>query len=134
MKKPGTLLLAALLALPSIGCVVHGSARVRPVAVVEVHEPPPPPPPRARVVVTTRPGFVWIEGRHVYRNGRYVWVDGRYERERSGHYWVQGRWERRGNRHVWVDGRWQRGRGPAVRDNRDRRDRRDRPVTRDHRR
>ena len=115
MKKTiGVLLFATLAALPATGCVVHGRVRA-PVAVVEVHEPPPPPPPRARVVVTTRPGFVWVEGRHAYQNGRYVWIDGRYERERGGHRFVQGRWERRGRGHVWVDGRWER---HSVRDHR----------------
>jgi hypothetical protein len=96
------LLLVAMLG--GTGCLVEGTARVHgPVAVVEVEEEPPPP---RRVVVQTRPGFVWIEGRHVYRNRRYVWVDGRYERVRAHHRWVQGRWERRGRRHVWVEGRW----------------------------
>lgn len=103
MKK--LLLLVTLLAGAS-GCLVrtHGSVQVAPVAVVEVEEAPPPP--RA-VVVESRPGFVWIDGRWAHRGGRYMWIDGRWERERVGHRWVQGRWERRGRRHVWVDGRWE---------------------------
>lgn len=125
----GSLLLAALL-LPA--CVVRGSGSAyvsAPVAVVEVEEEPPPP---RRIVVETRPGFVWIEGRHIRRGGRWDWHDGHYERVRSNQVWVQGRWERRGRRHVWVDGRWER--GHAVEHRRDRRDRNDRPVVRDHRR
>ena len=103
----GTLVFAALLALPSVGCVVRTRGYVRPVAVVEVEVDEEPPPPR-HVVVESRPGFIYIEGRHVHRNGHYEWVDGRWERQRVGHRWVQGRWERRGRRHVWVEGRWER--------------------------
>jgi hypothetical protein len=134
----GSLLLAALL-LPA--CLVRGSGSAYvsgPTAVVEVEEEPPPP---RTVVVETRPGFIWIEGRWNRRGGRWDWADGHYERERAGNVWVQGRWERRGNRHVWVEGRWQAGAGPAVRDHRhDRREerreeRRDNgPIIRDHRR
>lgn len=136
----GSLLFAALL-LPA--CMVHGSGSAYvsgPVAVVEVEEEPPPP---RVVVVQSRPGFVWVEGRWIRRGGRWHWNDGHYERVRGGHVWVQGRWERRGNRHVWVEGRWQAGGGVREhRDNRDHRDHRDHrrdrrdngPVIRDHRR
>lgn len=145
----GSFGLAALLALPSIGCVVrgHGSAYVSaPVAVVEVESEPPPP----RVVhYQPRPGFIWIEGRWTWSGGNWVWADGYYERERVGYIYAPGRWERRGRRHVWVDGRWNRGgaparvehrgNGPDVRDHRGRRDDDDGdrgrgPVIRDHRR
>lgn len=151
----GSLALAALFALPSLGCVVRGSGGAYisgpSVAVVEVEQEPPPP----RVVhVTARPGFIWIDGRWNWRGGRWVWMDGRYERQRVGHYYAPGRWERRGRGHVYVEGRWQAGgnnhgrvqhnngrrNGPAVRDHRDkRRDNRDKrrdngPVIRDHRR
>ena len=102
----GSLLLASLLALPS--CVVRGSGHVSgPVAVVEVEEQPPPP---RVVVVNTRPGFVWVEGRWLRRGNRWDWRDGHYERVRAGNVWVQGRWERRGRRHVWVEGHWSGGR------------------------
>ena len=120
----GSLALAASLA-GMTGCLVEGHARVaEPVAVVEVDEEPPPP--RA-VVVETRPGFIWIEGRWTRNGGRWIWRDGYYERERAGYAWEQGRWENRGGRHVWVEGRWRAGggprerepvRGPAVRDHR----------------
>lgn len=125
----GSLLLAALL-LPA--CVVHGSGSAYvsgPVAVVEVEEEPPPP---RVVVVETRPGFVWIEGRWIRRGGRWDWHDGHYERVRANQVWVQGRWERRGNRHVWVEGRWERGHANHREEHRDHRN--DRPVVRDHRR
>ena len=127
----GSLALAASL----VGCVVSAHGRVvapAPVAVVEVDEEPPPP--RA-VVMDSRPGFIFIEGRWVHNGGRWVWRDGYYERERVGYSWDQGRWERRGNRHVWVDGHWRGGGGPAVRDHREERheERHDAPVVRDHR-
>lgn len=146
----GSFGLAALIALPSIGCMVHGSGGAYvsgpSVAVVEVEEEPPPP----RVVhYDTRPGFIYIQGRWNWSGGRWVWNDGYYERERSGYVYAPGRWERRGRRHVWVDGRWNahgghdtsnRSGGTEVRDHRgrdrrddDRRDRRDGPVIRDHR-
>jgi hypothetical protein len=114
------LALVATLATPLVGCVVDGQAQVSgPTAYVEVEEAPPPP---RTVVVETRPGFVWIEGRWAHRGGRYVWLDGRWERERAGRYWEQGRWERRGRGHVWIDGGWRSGGN-----------RRERPVVRDHR-
>ncbi len=108
MKKLTGLLVVTLLAGAASGCLVRtrGHVHVAPVAVVEVEEAPPPPPPNRVIVRTTRPGFVWIEGRHVYRGGRYVWVEGRWERERRNQRWVQGRWERRGRRHVWIEGHW----------------------------
>lgn len=114
MRKLTSFLIVTILAGAAAGCVVRtrGTVAVAPVAVVEVEEEPPPP--RA-VVVTARPGFVWIEGRWAYRGGRYVWLDGRWEAERRGHRWVQGRWERRGRRHVWVEGRWEGGGGPGYR-------------------
>jgi hypothetical protein len=110
MKKLAGFMIVAALATVASGCVVRtrGHVRVAPVAVVEIEEAPPPP---RRVVVTPRPGFVWIEGRWTHRGGRYVWSDGRWERERSGHRWVQGRWERRGRGHVWVEGHWAGGGG-----------------------
>lgn len=123
MKKLSSFLFVAIIGSVATGCVVRGGVVAEPVAVVEVEEAPPPP---RTVVVETRPGFVWIEGRWIYRGNRYVWSDGRWERERGGHVWVQGRWEQRGRRHVWVEGRWE-ARG-EVRDNRRG------PVVRDHRR
>jgi hypothetical protein len=129
-----SLLLGALVAL-STGCVVHGHGRVHtgvhahvsPV-VVEVEEAPPPP---RVVVVDTRPGFIWVEGRWHRHGGRWEWRDGHWERERAGHIWVQGRWEQRGRRHVWVDGHW---RGGGGIDRRERQhDRRDGVIIRDHR-
>lgn len=143
----GSLALVSLLALPSVGCVVRGSghAYVRaPVAVVEIEQEPPPP---RVVVVDTRPGFIWVQGRWQYNGGRWHWHDGHYERERAGYAWQQGRWERRGRGHVWVEGRWSAGgRATPARverrherreerrdDRRDHRDRRGGPVIRDHR-
>jgi hypothetical protein len=133
LMKLGCFALVAGLALGSVGCVVHGHARVRgPVAYVEVDEAPPPP----RVIVReTRPGYVYIQGRWVRSGNRWVWRDGHWERQRAGHVWVDGRWERRGNRHVWVEGSWRA--SSNARDRRDHRDhRRDhhRSNVRDHRR
>jgi hypothetical protein len=110
-----SLLLTATLLGTAGGCMVEAHGHVAaPVAVVEVEEEPPPP---RTVVVETRPGFVFIEGRWYRRGGRWEWQDGRWERERVGHVWVPGRWERRGNKHVWIEGSWRAG-GPVVRDHR----------------
>jgi len=113
-----SLLLATALVGGDAGCVVRAHAVVpEPVAVVEVEEEPPPP--RA-VVVESRPGFIFIEGRWNRQGGRWVWLDGHYERERVGYVWAPGRWERRGNRHVWIEGSWRAGGGggAVVRDRR----------------
>lgn len=122
----GSLALAAAFAGLGTGCVIRAHGRVSaPVAYVEVQEEPPPP---RVVVVDTRPGFIWIEGRWTRHGNEWRWRDGYYERERAGMAWEQGRWERRGNGHVWVDGQWRggaavnangnNGNGPAVRDHR----------------
>src|ERR1700733_2528048 len=105
----GSFAIAASL-VPIGGCTVQGQAHVEPVAVVEVDEAPPPP--RA-VVVETRPGMIFIEGRWVRDGGRWARRDGYWERGRAGYVWGQGPWDMRGNRHVWVEGRWRAG-GPEV--------------------
>lgn len=103
----GSLALAVSLAALSTGCVVRAHGRVSaPVAYVEVEEEPPPP---RVVVVDTRPGFIWVEGRWTRHGNRWNWRDGHWERERAGYVWEQGRWERRGRGHVWVEGRWRGG-------------------------
>lgn len=104
--------LAGLVSLTG-GCVVR--ARVpAPVAVIEVEEEPPP---ARHVVVETRPGYIYIEGRWIRRGGRWEWHEGHWERQRTGYVWVPGRWERRGRRHVWIEGEWRAG-GTVIRDHR----------------
>lgn len=127
----GSFLLTATLLGTAAGCTVEARGHVvvpQPVVGVEVEVEEEPPPPRT-VVVETRSGFVFIEGRWFRRGGRWEWQDGRWERERVGHVWVAGRWERRGNRHVWIEGSWRASSGPAVRDHREPPP----PVVRDHR-
>ena len=120
------------------GCVVRGRAGVyTEPGVVYVEEDPPPP--RVVVVPSSRPGYIWIDGRWDYRGRQWVWLDGRYERERVGHVWAPGRWERRGRRRVWVEGRWNsggRGNGSVKVKNRDHRDNGNNGgvIIRDHRR
>lgn len=110
----GSFLLTATLLGTAGGCFVEAHGRVSapaPVAVVEVEEEPPPP---RTVVVETRPGFLFIEGRWYRRGGRWEWGDGHWERELAGYVWAPGRWERRNNRHVWVEGTWHAGGGGTV--------------------
>lgn len=118
----GSLAIAATFATLGSGCVVRAQGHVGvPVGTVEVYDEPPPP---RVVVVETRPGFVWVEGRWVWSGNQWMWRDGYYERERAGMVWEQGRWEPRGRSHVWVEGRWRAGggapvnNGPEVRDHR----------------
>jgi YXWGXW repeat-containing protein len=116
-----SLILATTLFGAVEGCTVEAHGRVRapppPTATIEVEVEEEPPPPR-RVVVETRPGFVFVEGRWYRRGGHWEWADGRWERERVGHVWVPGRWERRGRHHVWIEGSWRAGGGAVVRDHR----------------
>ncbi len=121
-KTLGSFALVAAVAAGSTGCVVRARGHVSaPVAYVEVEEEPPPP--RA-VIVETRPGYVYVQGRWDRRGGQWIWMDGRWDRERAGYRWDDGRWERRGRGHVWVEGRWSAGgggrvnNGPQVRDHR----------------
>lgn len=119
-KLFGSLAFAGLVATAGTGCVVRAHGHVgAPVVYAEVDEAPPPP---RVVVVDTRPGYIWVEGRWTRSGGRWVWRDGYYERERVGYVWEQGRWERRGRGNVWVEGRWRagggNGNGPNVRDHR----------------
>lgn len=103
----GSLAFAGLVATAGSGCVVRAHGHVgAPVVYAEVEEEPPPP---RVVVVDTRPGYIWVEGRWTRNGSRWVWRDGYYERERAGYVWEQGRWERRGRGHVWVEGRWRGG-------------------------
>ena len=134
-----SLAITGTFALLGTGCVVRAQGHVgAPVAFVEVEDDPPPP---RTVVVETRPGFIWVEGRWGRAGDQWVWRDGYYERERSGYVYEQGRWEPRGRGHVWVEGRWREGGDNGrhegeVRDHRTehREDRReDGPVVRDHR-
>ncbi len=134
-KTLGSFALVASLAAGAAGCVVRAHGHVgAPVTVVEVEEEPPPP--RA-VVVETRPGFVFIQGRWMRNGGRWDWRDGYWERQRANQAWEDGRWERRGRGHVWVEGRWRA--GPAAQRVEERQERREErreergPVVRDHR-
>jgi hypothetical protein len=118
------LLMAGSLAMVAPGCVVHATARTATV----VDEPPPEP--RYRNPAP-RQGYVWIQGRWVYRSGDWHWQDGRWERERSGQVYEPGRWERRGDRYHWVEGRWVSRQRTATRASRGQSS--SDPVVRDHR-
>jgi len=115
-------LLLGLLALIGTGCIVRGSARVRPVRVVApsvevqapvgvvVYDAPPPP----RTTVSVRPaapiqGAIWVEGHWQWNGASYIWIDGFWEQPRAGYVYVQPRWERRGRGWVYVEGNWRSG-------------------------
>jgi hypothetical protein len=62
-----------------------------------------PPPPRV-VVVSARPGYVWIDGRWAFIDDEWVWQSGYWARERPGYIYVQGRWVVRERHYHWRDG------------------------------
>lgn len=65
-------------------------------------------PPVARYQTpAARVGFVWISGRHQWRNGAYVWTVGRWEKARAQKVWVRGSWKMQNGRYVWQAGVWQ---------------------------
>lgn len=97
--------------LGASGCYVYTRGAV------VVDEAPPPPRP---VHVVARPGFVWVQGAWIRREGQWAWHGGHWQRSRPGYLYIQGRWERRGSRYHWVEPHWQarRGRIRQVRDHR----------------
>ena len=63
----------------------------------EVHPMHAPPPPK-REAAGKRAGYVWVEGRYDFRDGKYVWLPGHWERAQQGKRYRQGRWDKRGDR------------------------------------
>jgi hypothetical protein len=58
-------------------------------------------------VIAPGPGFVWIEGYHLWNGGEFVWVPGRWVRPPQPRaVWVPAHWEH--DRHGWfmVGGYW----------------------------
>jgi hypothetical protein len=94
-------LIALAAAVPA--CVVRGSGTVGVEGTTTVYSEPPPP---QVETVEARPGFVFVRGHYVWRNGQWTWTGGHWERQRAGYAWSEGRWERRGNAWVWMDGNW----------------------------
>lgn len=82
------------------GCVVRGRTRA-----TVIYTDAPPPPPRA-VVVTARPGWVWVDGSWAWNGAAYVWGDGSWVAHRADAVYVQGAWVRAGHRWMWRPGRW----------------------------
>jgi hypothetical protein len=120
--------------LPSILAVVLASGTVYAQPAERDHRRPPPPPPVVErdhrgpgvglgVVINatvappapvvenpgTKAGFVWIPGRHDWKNGKWEWMAGHWERERAGKHWRPGRWEARGGGWAWTEGEWAEG-------------------------
>jgi hypothetical protein len=103
-----SLLMASALGIAGIfaaGCI----GETRPIVVVDT----PPPRARRRVVMASRPGFVWVDGVWTNMGGKWVWHEGHWERARNGYVYVQGRWVARGGRWHWVEPRWERGHARA---------------------
>ncbi len=111
-------LFAFLLALPSIGCVVHDGAPApqsaadatedaEPEAATESAPPadqaetPPPAP---------TPAHVWIAGRWRWAGGAWRWAPGHWVGQRAGWAWVPGHWAKHHNRRAyqWIPGHWTR--------------------------
>lgn len=101
-KIVATFGLALGFGLSAAGCVVTARGHLSGSSVVAYEEPPPPRPEPVEV----RAGFVWVKGKHEWRDGRWVWVSGHWERARAGYVWQDGRWEHRGGSWHWIDGQW----------------------------
>jgi hypothetical protein len=65
-----------------------------------------PPPAPVDVYWESRPGFVWIHGRHTWNGNGYVWTPGYYEPARANQIYVEGYWTQQGGGYAWVDGQW----------------------------
>ncbi len=104
-----TTLLAASLAIASIGASVSAPASAQTSIYVQVA----PPAPRAEYRPAPRRGHVWVPGHWDWRPrmNQYVWMQGHWVRERPGYYYSQPVWVQRGNGWVREGGTWQRGRG-----------------------
>lgn len=111
---PNHLVLGALAAVLTSGCLWTARARVQPVDVYystssEVYVSEPMPAPRVEVVhAVARPsGLVWVGGYWQWGGGGYVWAPGRWARpSRPGYVWLAPRYERRQDRHVYIQGQW----------------------------
>ena len=78
-----------------------------------------PPPPRTaepvesvvgtRSTVSTRPGYVWIDGNWVWKSNGWQWQEGHWERQpyRDAR-WVPGHYSYPDGRHIYVPGDWTR--------------------------
>ena len=91
--------------LPLLAGAVLISGCVYPARTVVVAGPPPPPP-GEYIPASPGPGYVWIHGHYLWRNGQYVWAPGHYAVRRGGAVWVEGRYENRPEGYVWVEGHW----------------------------
>lgn len=94
--KPGTLMLAGILATAAVA------------AEVVIRTAPPAPVSVAVVGVAPSPRHVWTAGYYKGANGRYVWVPGRWiVPPRPGVVWVPPRWVARpAGGYVFVAGHW----------------------------
>jgi len=123
-----TSLMAVAGSLLATGCVVHERRDYAPPPPPVTYVPPPPvvpapapqvvlapgevvvtaepPAPIVEVIPRGRPGFAWVPGEWVWRNG-WVWNRGHLDRPpRPGVNWAPGRYEMRGGVRVYVAGGW----------------------------
>src|SRR5215813_15443537 len=64
------------------------------------------PPPPETVVVTPRPGYIWIDGYWGWGGSRWAWTPGYYVVDRPGYAYVQGVWVNHGGRYHYTPGYW----------------------------
>ncbi|MDP4263262.1 MAG: YXWGXW repeat-containing protein [Bacteroidota bacterium] len=55
--------------------------------------------------VSPGPGYIWIEGDWIVRDGHYHWREGHWVRNRN-RVWIGGSWESRNNGWYWRRGHW----------------------------
>jgi hypothetical protein len=74
-----------------------------------------PPPPPQREDDRVDPGYVFLPGRWVWKDGAYVWQKGARARAEPGMYFEPGQWIQRDGHWLWTNGGWQRGvRSPPI--------------------
>lgn len=105
--------IAASIALASLGAVVSTPASAAHYAVHSVHIQVAPPAPRYEAAPAPRRGHVWVPGHWEWRGQRHVWVAGRHIQQRPGHHYRPVQWQQH-------NGHWQMQRGGWARGDQDR--------------
>ncbi|RYX90697.1 MAG: hypothetical protein EOO28_28595 [Comamonadaceae bacterium] len=101
-----TSLIAASLAVASLGAAVSTQANAQ---TTRIYVQTAPPPLRAEVAPPPRRGQVWVPGHWDWRGRQYVWVSGNFVRARPGYYYSEPVWVQRGDRWERRGGAWNRG-------------------------
>ena len=53
------------------------------------------------------PGYIWIGGDWVVKNGHYIWHEGYWHKPKAHKTWLPGHWVKNNKGWYWKRGRWQ---------------------------